>query len=188
MASAKTGLDLWLAARLGAVASFGALSVLAYALTAGQASGAVLQLVLIASSVALVVGIVTTRPDSGFLSWMLLGTVLLVAEDESEASLPLLMGTALTVIWLADFSHSVEMIHPRWAKEVLDDAQDSSRRRLLTRRISTFGVMAAASLAVSYVGVGLAPPLVLPGQAAAVVGIFTVVAVALLVLVTSTGR
>jgi hypothetical protein len=130
-----------------------------------------------------------TRPDFGFLSWMLLGTVLLVAEAESSDASPLLlMSTALAVVWFGDFAHSVEMIYPRWEKEVIDEAQESARRGLLARRASAFGAMAAASLAVSYVGVSLMPPLVLPGEAAAVVGIFAVVAVALLAAVTSTGR
>jgi hypothetical protein len=98
------------------------------------------------------------------------------------------MSTALAVVWFGDFAHSVEMIHPRWGKDVTDEVQESARRGLLARRASAFGAMAAASLAVSYVGVSLIPPLVLPGEAAAVVGIFTVVAVALLAAVTSTGR
>lgn len=185
----KAGLDFWLAARLGAVVVFATLVLLAYALASAEANGPVLQLCLLAGCCALVAGIAMMRPDFGFLSWMLIGTALLVSEVEmSDASVLLLMGTAIGVIWLADFTHSLEMIHPRWGTEVIDETQESARRRLLTRRTSTFGGMAVASLAVSYVSVGLAPPLVLSGQGAAVVGILAVVAVALLVAVTSMER
>jgi len=184
MASEKAGLELLSSVRLLGMVAFVSLSALVYlASMSGAAAGLFLVGILFSYS-ALLCGIILRRPDAEVLGWLILGTTLLGAEAESATvSYWLTMSTAIVVVVFADFEHSVALLYPRSRREVVDELQRSERRRLLRKRASVLGGAGGASLVLSFVGVNLSPPLLLPGVSDAIVGIFAVVAMVLIALV-----
>lgn len=185
MDGAKADLGILGVARLSVVLSFAALSLVTFSLSAREAAGALVQVGVLASYVAFAAGVWSRRPDAEVLAWLLLCTMLLLAESES-GTLPfwLPMATAAAFVVLADADHSAAIIYPRGKGEVIDALQGSARASLLGRRVGLAGAAAGAALAVSVLGVILAPPLRLPGASAAVVGVFAATAMALVALVT----
>jgi hypothetical protein len=183
MASEKTRLDLVSSVRLLGIIAFVLLSALVYLATIHGASAGVFLLGILFSYGALLGGIVLRRPDAEVLGWLILGTTLLAVEAESTVSYWLTMSTAIAVVVLADFEHSVALLYPRSRREVVDDLQQSARRRLLRRRASVLGGAGGGSLALSLVGVSLSPPLLLSGASTVIVGILGVVAMVLVALV-----
>lgn len=184
MASEKARLDLVSSVRLLGMIAFVLLSALAYLATIKGASAGVFLIGILFSYGALLGGVALRRPDAEVLGWLILGTTLLAAEAESTAgSYWLTMSTAIAVVVLADFEHSVALVYPRSTREVVDDHQQSARRRLLRRRGSVLGGAGAGALVLSLVGVNLSSPLLLSGASAAIVGILAVVAMLLVALV-----
>ena len=130
----------------------------------------------------LVTGIVTRRPDFEVLAWLMLGSeLLLIVAGYEDSSYLLVAVGALAVVALADFEHSVAMLHPQGG-EAIDGYQESARRDLLRRRAAKIGLVAGGSLTMTVLGVSLAPPLILSGESAAVVGVLAVVVILLVVL------
>lgn len=184
MASEKARLDLVSSVRLLGMIAFVLLSALVYLATIRAVSAGIFLLVILFSYVALLGGIVLRRPDAEVLGWLILGTTLIAAEVEfAAASYWLTMSTAIFVVLMADFEHSVALLYPRGRGEVVDDLQQSARRQLLRRRATVLGGAGGGSLVLSLIGVNLSPPLLLSGASAAIVGILAVVAMVLVFFV-----
>jgi len=183
MASEKARVDLVSSVRLLGIIAFVLLSAMVYMTTMQGASAGVFLIGILFSYGALLGGIALRRPDAEVLGWLILGTTLLAAEAESATvSYWLTMSTAIAIVVLADFEHSVALLYPRSTREVVDDLQQSARRRLLRRRASVLGGAGGGSLVLSLVGVNLSPPLLLSGASTAIVGILAVVAMLLVAL------
>jgi hypothetical protein len=184
MASEKASLDLVSSVRLLGIIAFVLLSAMVYFTTIRGASVGVFLIGILFSYGALLGGIVLRRPDGEVLGWLILGTTLLAAEAESAAvTYWLTMSTAIAVVVLADIEHSVALLYPRSAREVVDRLQQSARGRLLRRRASVLGGAGGGALALSLAGVNLSPPLSLSGASATIVGILAVIAMLLVALV-----
>jgi hypothetical protein len=169
--------------RLSGIASFMVLSLLVYFLTGAESIASDVQFSVFLSYVVLVTGIATRRPDIEVLAWLLLGSgLLLVAAGFGDNSYLVAMTLALGVVCLADFEHSVVMMRPGIG-DVIDDNQESIRWQLLIKRAKTIGILAGGSLALSVLGLSLAPPLVLSGESAAIVGVLAVAVIVSVVLV-----
>jgi len=184
MASEKARIDLVSSVRLLGMVAFVSLSALVYLGTMGGGATGVFLVGILFSYSALLSGVVFRRPDAEVLGWLILGTALLAAEAESAAvSYWMTMATAIAVVVFADFEHSVALLYPRSGREVVDELQQSERRRLLGKRALVLGGTGGGSLVLSFVGVNLSPPLLISGASAAIVGIFAVVAMVLIALV-----
>ena len=184
MASEKARIDLVSSVRLLGMVAFVSLSALVYLGTMGGGATGVFLVGILFSYSALLSGVVFRRPDAEVLGWLILGTALLAAEAESAAvSYWMTMATAIAVVVFADFEHSVALLYPRSGREVVDELQQSERRRLLGKRALVLGGAGGGSLVLSFVGVNLSPPLLISGASAAIVGIFAVVAMVLIALV-----
>ena len=184
MAGKSTDLGVGSVPRTAMIAAFVALSLLTFLLSERVVSTSILQLGVLISYSALVLGVASRRPDAEVLAWLILGTMTLVCEIESMPGLYWLpMATAVLIVLAADLDHSVAILYPRGRSEVIGDDQSASRRALLSRRAERLSVSAAAALLLGLIGTSLAPPLLVPGASAAVVGILGASALALLTAV-----
>jgi len=166
------------------ITAFVALSLFTFLLSERVVSTAILQLGILISYAALVPGVAIRRPDAEVLAWLILGTMMLVCEIESMPDLYWLpMATALMVVLAADLDHSVAILYPRGRNEAIGDDESASRRGLLSRRAWRLCLSAAAALLLGFIGTSLAPPLLVPGASAAIVGILGATALALLTAV-----
>lgn len=183
MESPKVQLDIATILRFSGIAGFVAISILTFFLSEGIQGAPVVQLDVLFGFVLLATGILFSRPDSEVFAWVLLGSGLLLVTTLLGYAPLLVMGEALAVVCMADFNHTVAIMYPRAG--VVDPARESSRRRMLLKRAATIGATAIGSLAISVLGVSLAPPLLVSGNPAAVVGGLAVAVILLIVVVTS---
>lgn len=183
MESSKVRIGIATILRISGIAGFVAVSLLTFFLSERIQGGPVLQLDVLFGFVLLGTGILVSRPDFEVLAWMLLGSGMLLVITLLAYAPLLVMGAALAVVCLADFDHSVAIMYPRGG--VVDLAHESSRRRMLLKRVAAIGTTAIGSLAISVLGVSLAPPLLVSGNPAAVVGGFAVAVLLLIVIVAS---
>ena len=183
MENAKARLDFAAALRLSGVVFFVTLSLLTFLLS-GRVQGApIVQLGILFSFVFLGTGILAGRPDFEVLGWVVLGTELLLVVSLIGLGPLSAVLTALGVVCLADFDHSVAIMYARGG--MIDVSHEAARKRLLSKRLATIGVTALISLTVSILGVSLAPPLMLSGNPSLAVGVLAVAVVLLIAFVTS---
>jgi len=183
MENARARLDFPTGLRLSGIAGFVILSLLTFLLS-GRVQGApIVQLGILFSFVFLGTGILAARPDFEVLGWVVLGTELLMVITLVGFGPLWAVLTALGVVCLADFDHSVAIMYALGG--MVDVSHEAARRRLLSRRLATIGFTALISLTVSILGVSLAPPLLLSGNPGAVVGALAVAVVLLIAFVTS---
>jgi len=181
MATAKIRLDVVTLLRLSGIGAFVGLSLLVYYLSVPQSIATLLQLGILLSYGALMTGVITKRPDFEVLAWLLLGSwLLLTVAGYENRSYFLAMIVAVGVVSVADFEHSVVMLYPGGG-EAIDSRQESVRRHILRKRATTIGAIAGGSLAFSLLGVNLAPPLMLSGASAAIVGFLAVAVIVFVV-------
>jgi len=183
MENAKVRLDLATSLRLSGVGGFVIVSLLTFFFSERVQGAPIVQLGILLSFVFLGTGIVSGRPDFEVLAWVILGSGLLLVIALLGFGPLSAMLTALAVVCLADYDHSVAIMYSGGG--MIDVSHEAARRRLLYRRIVTIGATALASTVISILGVSLAPPLRLSGNPAAVVGILAVAALLLVVSVTS---
>jgi len=184
MAGKKAELGVGSVPRTTVMAAFVAVSLITFFLTERVVSTAILQLGVLISYVVLILGVASRRPDAEVLAWLVLGTMTLVCETELMPGLYWLpMTTAVLVVLAADLDHSVAILYPRGKSEAIGADQSASREALLSRRAGRLGVSAAAALLLGFIGTSLAPPLLVPGASAAIVGILGATALALLTAV-----
>ena len=183
MENAKARLDFPTGLRLSGTAGFVILSLLTFLLS-GRVQGApIVQLGILFSFVFLGTGILAARPDFEVLGWVVLGTELLLVITLVGFGPLWAVLTALGVVCLADFDHSVAIMYARGG--MVDVSHEAARRRLLSRRLATIGFTALISLTVSILGVSLAPPLLLSGNPGAAVGALALAVVLLIAFVAS---
>jgi hypothetical protein len=183
MESSKVRIDVATVLRSSGAAGFLVVSSLTFFLSEMIEGAPIVQLGILLGFVLLATGILVGRPDFEVFAWIILGSGLLLVITLLGYAPLLVMAAGLVVVCMADFTHTVAIMYPRGG--AVDLAHEASRRRLLLRRFATIGATAVGALGLSVLGLSLAPPLLVSGNPAAVVGVLTVAILLLIVIVTT---